>query len=194
MCKRSQQRGATRTRTGPRKSQFWIEAGPESPGNPASSSGAAWYGPLRSWVVQSVLRVSSVMYPAEVSSFLCTKYSQPSGIARFCASFIALDSGASVPSKVNVANHTRSSNVPCTENSAWCELFWVANASSDRHQASSIALLGRPPRTYRQDDFLIERSMCLLVESLPRVASIRFGYFRFSRVALVDEDAVAESQ
>ena len=37
-------------------------------------------------------------------------------------------------------------------------------------------------------------SMSLLVESLPRVASIRFGYLRFSRVALVDEDAVAESQ
>ena len=91
MCKRSQQRGATRTRTGPGKSQFWIGARPESPGNPASSSGAAQYGPLRSWVVQSVLWVSSVMYPAGVFSFLPTKYSQPSGIARFCASFIALD-------------------------------------------------------------------------------------------------------
>jgi hypothetical protein len=38
------------------------------------------------------------------------------------------------------------------------------------------------------------RNRVILVESLPRVASIRFGYLRFSRVALVDEDAVAESQ
>ena len=32
-----------------------------------------------------------------------------------------------------------------------------------------------------------------LVDSLPHVASIRFAYLRFSRVALVDENAVSES-
>src|SRR5215472_4014745 len=37
------------------------------------------------------------------------------------------------------------------------QLFWVASACGARHQANSIAvrvraLLGRPPRTYRQDD------------------------------------------